>query len=114
MCIFLYNLTILNFNEKYKLCVHAYMIYIHAPKIYLSVKLSLRAAEAVEVYLMILREQDSVNLMMLAHLWLLRLQGLHDQRDQAQDGMGRCVVVARGGARDQCVPYLQALKLTYF
>lgn len=84
------------------------------PKIYLSVKLSLRAAEAVEVYLMILREQDSVNLMMLAHLWLLRLQGLHDQRDQAQDGMGRCVVVARGGARDQCVPYLQALKLTYF
>lgn len=67
MCIFLYNLTILNFNEKYKLCVHAYMIYIHAPKIYLSVKLGLRAAEAVDVHLMILREPDSVNLMMLAH-----------------------------------------------
>ena len=50
---------------------------------------------------MILREQDSVNLTMLAQLWLLRLQGLHDQRGQAQDGMGRRVVVARGRAHDQ-------------
>lgn len=38
---------------------------------------------------MTLREEESVNLMMLLHIWFLRLQGFDDQTDQVQDLVGK-------------------------